>query len=200
TTFNDVSIMVFINDSVTRGYIQPTWYLAAIEAGNELRTGGVPFTSSGFNASVNGASCGTPTATVSPTPTVTSTPTETPLPCNYPGPTCTPTLTFTPTATPGTVNVPFPNPWPDKNNPTAPLQFNYLNTQQEDQVALKIYSLAFRKVFEDDGLVTAPGSYAYVVNWSSLNATLANGLYYFVIETKNGKNLSRNIMKVLIER
>lgn len=206
TSFNDENILAFINDSVSRNFISPAWYLAGIEAGIEMRTGGVPFYSSGFNASVNGASCGTPTATVSPTPTSSPTPTLTPLPCNYPGPTCTPTetptptLTFTPTATPGIVNVPFPNPWPDKNDLSAPLQFNYLNSQQEDQVALKIYTLAFRKVFEDDGLTTAPGSYAYVVNWSSINATLANGLYYFVIETKSGKNLNRKIMKVLIER
>lgn len=200
TSFNDENILAFINDSVSRNFISPSWSLGAIEAGIEMRTGGVPFYSSGFNASVNGASCGTPTATVSPTPTVTSTPTETPLPCNYPGPTCTPTLTFTPTATPGTVNIPFPNPWPDKNNPAAPLQFNYLNSQQEDQVDLKIYTLAFRKVFEDDGLITAPGSFGYTLNWSNINVTLANGLYYFVVESKSGKSLSRNIMKVLIER
>jgi hypothetical protein len=128
------------------------------------------------------------------------------LPCNYPGPTCTPTqtptptITFTPTATSGIVNVPYPNPWPDKNNPSAPLQFNYTNSQQAGQVDLKIYTLAFRKVFEDDGLMTAPGSYSYVMDWAKLNDVLANGLYYFVIETNPGANPTRKIMKVLIER
>jgi hypothetical protein len=139
-------------------------------------------------------------------PTCAPTPTSTPLPCNYPGPTCTPTqtptptITFTPTATSGIVNVPYPNPWPDKNNPSAPLQFNYTNSQQAGQVDLKIYTLAFRKVFEDDGLMTAPGSYSYVMDWAKLNDVLANGLYYFVIETNPGANPTRKIMKVLIER
>ena len=139
------------------------------------------------------------------------TPTSSPTPCtDGAGHTCTPTptptntpvatLTYTPTATPNIVNVPFPNPWPDKNNPAAPLQFNYLNNQSDEQVALKIYTLAFRKVFEDDRLATAPGSYTYVMDWTQVQGSLANGLYYFVIETKNGSKLDRKIMKVLILR
>jgi hypothetical protein len=98
------------------------------------------------------------------------------------------------------VNIPYPNPWPGKDNPTAPLQFNYLNSGQEGQVALKVYTLAFRKVFEDDGLAAAPGSYTYVMDWTRVHGTLANGLYYFVIETKKGSNPDRKIMKVLIAR
>jgi len=141
------------------------------------------------------------------TPTITYTPTLTPLPCNYPGPSCTPTetstpsSTFTPTMTPGIVNVPFPNPWPDKNVPSAPLQFNYTNSRKEGQVALKVYTLAFRKVFEDASLNTAPGvTYTYVMDWSKVQDVLSNGLYYFVIESKNGSQLDRKIMKVLIQR
>jgi len=147
----------------------------------------------------------TPTATG--TPTITPTPTPTPLPCNYPGPSCTPTETpsptgtFTPTQTPGTPNIVFPNPWPDKNNPSAPLQFNYTNSQKAGQVALKIYTLSFRKIFEDETLNTDSGStYTYVMDWSKVKSTLSNGLYYFVIETKNGSKLERKIMKVLIQR
>lgn|GEM_PF-2547121 len=197
TSFNDVDILAFIQYCETQGFIQPSWYLGAIEAGIEMRTGGVPFTSTGFQASVNGASCGTPTTTPSLTPTITSTPTSTPVPCGYPGNTCTPT----PTVVPSSVSVPYPNPWPDKDNPNAPLQFNYTNSQQEDQVSLKIYTVAFRKVFEDDGLSTVPGYQPpYVMDWSKVNGTLANGLYYFVIETKQGSNLDRKIMKVLIRR
>ena len=82
-----------------------------------MRTGGVPFSSSGFSANVNGASCGTPTVTPTFTPTATFTPTPTSTPCGYPGNTCTPTDTTTATATPGNPLVAFPNPWPD---PTAP--------------------------------------------------------------------------------
>jgi hypothetical protein len=109
-------------------------------------------------------------------------------------------MTFTPTATPGIVDIPYPNPWPGKDNPTAPLQFNYLNSRQEGQVALKVYTVAFRKVFEDDGLATSPGAYTYAMDWTKVNGNLANGLYYFVIETKNGSNPERKIMKVLVAR
>jgi hypothetical protein len=105
-----------------------------------------------------------------------------------------------PTSTPGILGIPYPNPWPDKDSPSAPLQFNYSNSQQETQVALKIFTPAFRKVFEDDGLATAPGTYTFSLDWSRVQGTLANGLYYFVIETKNGPGLARKIMKVLILR
>ncbi|HUO57373.1 MAG TPA: hypothetical protein VMV05_04260, partial [bacterium] len=104
TQFDNMDILAFINDSVSRGYIQPSWYLAAIEAGNELRTGGVPFGSSGFSANVNGGNCGTST------PTPTNTPTATSTPCGWPGATCTPTFTPTPTPTLSNNYVTYPNP------------------------------------------------------------------------------------------
>jgi hypothetical protein len=145
----------------------------------------------------------TPTFTYTPctdglghtcTPTVTYTPTSTPTITLTP----TPTNTFTITPTPGVVNVVWPNPWPNKDNPNAPLQFSYTNSQQENQVALKIYTVAFRKVSEDDGLPTASGNFTYQVPLNNLN--LANGLYLFVIETKGGGSTKRQIMKVLILR
>ncbi len=66
TSFNDEDLLAFIRDSVARGYIQTSWYLSAIDAGNEFRTAGVPFTSRGFNATVNSVSCGTPTTMPTP--------------------------------------------------------------------------------------------------------------------------------------
>jgi hypothetical protein len=147
----------------------------------------------------------TPTSTYTPctdgmghtcTPTVTFTPTFTPTITLSP----TPTNTFTITPTPGVVNIVWPNPWPDKNdpNPNQPLKFNYSNSQQENQVALKIYTVAFRKVFEDNGLPTAPGNSTYQVPINNMN--LSNGLYFFVIETKGGGSTNWQIMKVLILR
>ncbi|MGH7738753.1 MAG: GH12 family glycosyl hydrolase domain-containing protein, partial [bacterium] len=53
TSVKHLNLMAFVKDSVTRGYIRPDWYLAAVEAGDELRTGGAPFTSKAFSVSIN---------------------------------------------------------------------------------------------------------------------------------------------------
>ncbi|HUO57781.1 MAG TPA: hypothetical protein VMV05_06355 [bacterium] len=90
TSVTNLDIKAFINDSVSRGYINTGWYLHAIEAGNEFRTGGAPFVTNSFSASVNGGcSGGTPTFTFTPTRTFTPTNTRT----------STPTLTRTSSAT-----------------------------------------------------------------------------------------------------
>ncbi len=76
TSVNNFDLKKFLDDSRDRGYIQPTWYLYAVEAGNELRSGGIPFTSKSFSVSVN-KDCGTKPAftplplTKAPTPDLT---------------------------------------------------------------------------------------------------------------------------------
>ncbi len=117
TSFNNVNILAFINYCVTQGYIQSTWYLGAIEAGIELRTGGIPFTSSGFSASVNSSSCGTATFTPAVSVTKSSTPTMTETPTCTLTPTLTPTNSFTPTQ----IYTPTPTPtitWTPVNTST----------------------------------------------------------------------------------
>ncbi len=47
-------VKAFINDAVSRGYIQNSWNLEAVEAGFEIWSGGVGLKSSGFTVSVNG--------------------------------------------------------------------------------------------------------------------------------------------------
>jgi len=69
TSVTNLDIRALINDSVSRGYIQNSWYLHAVEAGTEISSGGAPFTSSGFAVTVNGT-CGTPVPTATPTATV----------------------------------------------------------------------------------------------------------------------------------
>jgi hypothetical protein len=198
TSFNDVDILAFINYCVAQGYIQPSWSLGAIEAGIEIRTGGVPFSSSGFSAAVNNPACGTPTFT----PTATPTPTNTP--CGYPGNTCTPTLTptstntATPTATVSNFLVAYPNPWPSVSSPGSTISFSYQNSQNQDEVSLKVFTLAFRKVYEDDSLPTSQGPQTKVVNMYNLK--LANGLYYFSLVTKNGGQQSQKVMKAFIRQ
>lgn len=139
----------------------------------------------------------TPTAT--PTPCMvggnTCTPTETPTPTDTPTPTATPTFT----ATPSNLYTVFPNPWPDPNNPGASFSIYYENDQAADEVKLKIYTLAFRKIYEDNGLPNTQGAQPpRSVNLADLN--LANGLYYVVLSWKRGDTETRKVMKLLIQR
>ncbi len=50
-TFN---LKDFIDDSISRGYIQPSWYLDNMEAGFEIVCDGKGLTSNSFSASVAG--------------------------------------------------------------------------------------------------------------------------------------------------
>jgi hypothetical protein len=79
TSIRNLDIKGFLDDSQARGYIKPSWYLYAVEVGNEFHSGGVPFTSKSFSVSVN-KDCGakpvftpmpwTPTPTPDLTPVV----------------------------------------------------------------------------------------------------------------------------------
>jgi len=53
TSVNNLELNDFLKDSIARGYLKPDWYLYAVEAGNEMRKDGVPFTSHSFSVSVN---------------------------------------------------------------------------------------------------------------------------------------------------
>jgi cellulose 1,4-beta-cellobiosidase len=52
TSVSNLDLTAFFNDALARGYIQKSWYLYAVQAGIELRTGGVPFTNNSFSVSV----------------------------------------------------------------------------------------------------------------------------------------------------
>jgi hypothetical protein len=94
----NLNLKDFIDDSVARGYIQPTWFLHVLEAGTELMSGGAGFSSNSFSFTVNGG--GSPTATPTRTPTVAG-PTRTPTRTATRTPTLAgPTRTATRTSTP----------------------------------------------------------------------------------------------------
>ncbi len=48
----------FINDAMSRGYIQSSWYLHDLEAGTELMSGGAGFRTNSFSFAVNGGGGG----------------------------------------------------------------------------------------------------------------------------------------------
>lgn len=45
-------LMAFIQDAKARGYMQDTWYLDAVDGGDELRTGALPFEQYHYSVSV----------------------------------------------------------------------------------------------------------------------------------------------------
>lgn len=194
TSFNDEDLLAFINDSIARGYVSNTWYLSSIDAGNEFRTDGVPFTSRGFNVSVNSSSCGTPTSTPSPTPMATATPTSTPsptaTPCGYPGNTCTPTETPVLNS-----DVLWPNPW----NGSQPVSFYHTLAAPADSVRLRVYTVSFRKIYESGNLPSGAGLQTYSLSCSQLGH-IANGIYYVVVAEERGGHETRKILKLLVRR
>jgi hypothetical protein len=61
------NLLDFINDAVSRGYIQRSWYLHDLEAGFEIMSGGQGLTVNSFSFSVNSGATNPPTDTVAPT-------------------------------------------------------------------------------------------------------------------------------------
>jgi hypothetical protein len=52
TSVTGFDLMAFVQDARARGYVQDSWYLYAIQAGIELRTGGLPYEHHSFSVSV----------------------------------------------------------------------------------------------------------------------------------------------------
>jgi Glycosyl hydrolase family 12/Cellulose binding domain len=76
TSVSSLDVGQVAANAVSRGYIQPSWYLIDVEAGFELWQGGAGLATNSFSVNVSGSSGGgtptpTPTATT-PTPTPTS--------------------------------------------------------------------------------------------------------------------------------
>jgi len=53
TSVTNLDLMAFIRDALSRGYIQNSWYLYAVQAGDELRTGGLPYDNLSFSVEVH---------------------------------------------------------------------------------------------------------------------------------------------------
>jgi cellulose 1,4-beta-cellobiosidase len=98
TSVNNLNIVSFTNEAVSRGFIQTGWFLITVEAGFEPWQGGSGLATNSFSVTIGGGV--NPTATRTPTGP-TSTPTRTPTRTPTTGPTSTPTRTPTgPTNTP----------------------------------------------------------------------------------------------------
>jgi len=142
-----------------------------------------------WNAISDSSSCvtlPTPTFTATTTSTATATPTNTPcfvggVPCTS---TATPTATNTQTVTPTVVGVTVPIVYP---NPTSGQPVNLrLPLKQVSDVTVQIFTLAFRKVWQQNFPQVAPSTALSVPLSDASGTQLANGLYYIVALTSEG--------------
>jgi len=69
-----------------------------------------------------------------------------------------------------------------------------------NQVKLKIFTVAFRKIYEDDTLSTTVGQNLYTLDWSRAGLDMANGLYFLVLYVEENGQETRKVMKVLVLR
>ncbi|HVM31566.1 MAG TPA: glycoside hydrolase family 44 protein [bacterium] len=140
----------------------------------------------------------TRTLTASPTQTLTPTRTPSPTATRTPTPSPTPIATDTPTATfangpPFGTPILYPNPAKDG----GPVSVRFMMQTFAADLEIKIFTTAFRKVGQETfhnvapGLVTLP-----VPTQDDQGSLLANGIYYVVITTRQG----RAIAKMLILR
>jgi hypothetical protein len=88
----------------------------------------------------------------------------------------------------------FPNPVTQGEQ----VQLYYMLTSPADEVKVKLYTAAFRKVLEQTGPSTLPGVTLVTLDWSQTG--LANGLYYVVVASKTGGKETRQVMKLLVLR
>ena len=64
----DLDLMDFISDSISRGYINSSWYLHNLQAGFEIQAGGEGLTSNSFSVLINGEEANGAEARASPAP------------------------------------------------------------------------------------------------------------------------------------
>jgi flagellar hook assembly protein FlgD len=116
---------------------------------------------------------------------------------SYDNPTVTGTPTFTPTVTntPAVAEVPvlYPNPVMG----SGPVSLQVVLQNPADSVDIKVFTIAFRKVTEQTESQVPAGVSTFAVDLKDKTGVpLANGLYYMVVKTPQG----RTVLKLLILR
>jgi hypothetical protein len=53
TSVADLDLNAFFQDALSRGYVKNNWYLYAVQAGDEIRSGGMPYSTNSFSVTVN---------------------------------------------------------------------------------------------------------------------------------------------------
>ncbi len=94
------------------------------------------------------------------------------------------------------MNLLFPNPLMGP----GPLQFYYRVDSPTDQVKVKVFTTAFRKIDEDDALPATPGPHLYTLDLNRSGLSVANGLYYVVLYFRIGGQETHQVMRLLVQR
>jgi hypothetical protein len=130
----------------------------------------------------------TNTITMTWTPTITSTPTITPTPLEILSATPTPTSVLILPSVPISTPIPYPNPY----NGTGIIRIHVVLNQSMPFVTLRIYTTAYRQVFESTEGPFGIGSQTLEISMQNLQSmNLANGIYYLVVSTPHGRAIGK---------
>ena len=77
--------------------------------------------------------------------------------------------------------------------------FYYHLEKPAGSIKVKIFTMAYRKIYEDSSLSAEPGSHFHTLDRAKLNS-FANGLYFVAVYLNDGGTESRQILKLLIRR
>ncbi len=80
------------------------------------------------------------------------------------------------------------------------VSFYYGVTGSVEEARFGIYTLSFRKVYEETSLPTGPGVHPFLFDWKKAGFVPANGLYYLVVTFRSAGQESRKVMKLIVRR
>jgi hypothetical protein len=101
----------------------------------------------------------------------------------------TATVTSTPTSSIVNVVSIFPNPMTGETGVTLQINFD----KPHDYLEVKIYTLAFRKVYDDRINFVSAGSFTYSIDPRKFKGgpLMGNGLYYVVVTTPSNRWMNK---------
>jgi len=83
----------------------------------------------------------------------------------------------------------YPNPLQGSGNPTLQIYFS----QPHDYVSVKVFTTAFRKVYDDRVDYVPAGTFTYSIASARFKGgeSIANGLYYVLVTTPSDRWLKK---------
>ena len=196
STSNSLQVLVDFSGSAVGTY---EFSISGL-TGTSTNNGGQPVSITGLPVSGNTVNCQQATSTPTQTSTPTNTYTYTATPTLTPSVTWTATSTWTISATttgtitptftqtpiPQKILILYPNPVTGPTVNVLPPSYTGIST-----VRVEIFTVNYRMVV-DETFYSVPSGTSVTVNLTSKwGTTLANGLYYVVVDTKGGKSIGK---------
>jgi hypothetical protein len=143
TSVSDLDLEPLIADAISRGYINPSWYLIDVEAGFELWHGGTGLATKSFSVDVAGGAHGPnlDQTSPSPAPSASSSPSASPSPSSSPAPSPSPSSSPAPSSSPnGSVNISLqgisPNPSSSGTSTNVTIDFKNVGSTTASNLTL----------------------------------------------------------------